>query len=244
MAEALLSIRYTADVIVLRGKDLLLIERGWPPYQGKLALPGGHVDPGETSRSAAARELREETGVHADAEALELLGVWDAPERDPRGRYVTAVYLVHVPADTQAHAGDDAAGAFWVPLHDRQLRDLAFDHSDIVYTVWNRELDRMNAAYERQGRQGRQTYPKEAEGRCPAAHPSDSSGCAGPRAVTVVDRMGGGAEGCEHHAARMLASLTDARVYALPDAESGAALRVFRIAGALPPYVWLQPLQR
>ncbi|MDJ1138577.1 hypothetical protein [Streptomyces iconiensis] len=78
-------------------------------------------------------------------------------------------------------------------------------------------------------------------GRCPAAHPQDPSGCWGPVAVTVVDSSGDGAKGCEHHAARMLASLNEARVHPLPDAPNGAALRTFKAAGALPPYAWLQP---
>jgi hypothetical protein len=35
------AIRYTADVVATTPDGrLLLIERGWPPYQGHLALPG------------------------------------------------------------------------------------------------------------------------------------------------------------------------------------------------------------
>ncbi|MEW2402150.1 NUDIX hydrolase [Streptomyces sp. NPDC046862] len=129
--ETLETIRYTADVICVRDGHVLMIERGWPPHQGKLALPGGHVDPGETSRSAAARELLEETGVQVDAAALTLVGVYDAPDRDPRGRYVTAAYMVTVPEETTARAGDDAAAVHWVPLNDPDIA-LAFDHSQIV----------------------------------------------------------------------------------------------------------------
>ncbi|MCB5170421.1 NUDIX hydrolase [Streptomyces bambusae] len=128
------TIRYTADVVCIRGGDVLVIERGWPPHQGKLALPGGHVDPGETSREAAARELLEETGVHVPLDALVLVGVYDAPERDPRGRYVTAAYAAAVPADTTATAGDDAAGVQWVPLN--APGPLAFDHGQIVSAAW------------------------------------------------------------------------------------------------------------
>ncbi|MEU3508800.1 NUDIX hydrolase [Streptomyces longwoodensis] len=127
------TIRYTADVVCIRGGDVLLIERGWPPHKGQLALPGGHVDPGETSRAAAARELLEETGIDVDPYDLSLLGVYDAPGRDPRGRYVTAAYLVAVPTDITARAGDDAAAVCWVPLD--KARGLAFDHTDIVTTA-------------------------------------------------------------------------------------------------------------
>ncbi|MFJ9620535.1 hypothetical protein [Streptomyces sp. NPDC101181] len=75
-------------------------------------------------------------------------------------------------------------------------------------------------------------------GRCPAAHPEDPSLCTGPVAVTVLDRTQAGADGCEHHAARLLASLDRGRVYALPDAPDGAALRTFKTAATLPPYAW------
>jgi 8-oxo-dGTP diphosphatase len=122
----------TADVVCIRGNEVLLIERGWPPHQGMLALPGGHVDLGETSRAAAARELQEETGVRIDAADLVHVGTYDAPGRDPRGRYVTDAYLVTVPDDTTATAADDAAAVQWVPLPNATSTRLAFDHSTIV----------------------------------------------------------------------------------------------------------------
>ncbi|WP_269858166.1 hypothetical protein [Streptomyces sp. RPT161] len=76
--------------------------------------------------------------------------------------------------------------------------------------------------------------------RCPAAPPEDPTPCGGPVVVTVLDTRNGGAEGCEHHAARLLASLERGRVYALPDAPEGAASRVFRAAGNLRPFEWLR----
>lgn len=131
MPETFETIRYTADVIVVTpDSSILLIERDWDPFEGHWALPGGHVDPGETSRDAAARELLEETGVHVDPAKLRQLGVWDAPGRDPRGRYVTVAYLALVPASTEATAGDDARTARW--WHVRDLPALAFDHADLI----------------------------------------------------------------------------------------------------------------
>ncbi|WP_228990840.1 NUDIX hydrolase [Streptomyces sp. DH8] len=130
MTELVENIRYTADIVCVRGGEVLLIERGWPPHQGALALPGGHVDPGETSRAAAARELAEETGITVHPDDLTLVGVWDTPDRDPRGRYVTAAYLVTVPETTTAHAGDDATAVRWASLN--APGPLAFDHGQIL----------------------------------------------------------------------------------------------------------------
>ncbi|MFD9376105.1 NUDIX domain-containing protein [Streptomyces sp. NPDC059999] len=233
MNETFETIRYTADVVVIRGDQVLVIERGWSPHQGMLALPGGHVDAGETSLTAAVRELLEETGVHVDADALTLVGVYDGVGRDPRGRYVSVAYAVTVPADTIARAGDDAAAVRWVPM--AEPGELAFDHARIVADAWRKQLD---TAY------ARQVETETSGGRCAASHPSDPSPCDGPVAVTIVDRTGAGADGCEHHAARMLASLTGARVYALPDAPQGAATRTHTAAAKLPPYAWRRPLVR
>lgn len=76
-------------------------------------------------------------------------------------------------------------------------------------------------------------------GRCPAAHPEDPTPCDGPPVVTVLDAQNAGAEGCQHHGARLLASLAGARVVALPDAPDGAAIRTFKAADGLRPFPWL-----
>ncbi|MFF9204358.1 NUDIX domain-containing protein [Streptomyces sp. NPDC014986] len=128
MTEA---VRETADVVCVRGSEVLLIQRGWPPYKGKLALPGGYVDEGETPRRAAAREMLEETGVHVPETDLVEVGVFGRPGRDPRGNFVSTAYLVNVPEGTTARAGDDADAVRWVPL--ATAGDLAFDHDQIVH---------------------------------------------------------------------------------------------------------------
>ncbi|CAL9666093.1 hypothetical protein SUDANB145_07167 (plasmid) [Streptomyces sp. enrichment culture] len=74
--------------------------------------------------------------------------------------------------------------------------------------------------------------------RCPAAHPEDPTPCGGPIVVTILDARNAGADGCELHGARLLASLEGGRVYPLPDAPDQAAIRVFRSAGTLRPFAW------
>ncbi|MFF2630878.1 NUDIX domain-containing protein [Kitasatospora griseola] len=126
------TIRYTADVAAVDPEGrVLLIERGKEPHKGLPALPGGHVDAGETALAAAVRELREETGVQVDPADLVFIGVYDEPDRDPRGRYVGVAYLARVPAGTAARAGDDAATVQWAPL-DSPPERLAFDHARIL----------------------------------------------------------------------------------------------------------------
>ena len=124
----------TADVVVLAGAAedarILLIQRGNPPFAGSWALPGGFVEEGEQVAEAAPRELAEETGLRVDAGALELLGVYDTPGRDPRGWTVSVVYIARVPAESTVAGADDASDARWFKLEE--LSELAFDHGVIV----------------------------------------------------------------------------------------------------------------
>ena len=80
--------------------------------------------------------------------------------------------------------------------------------------------------------------------RCPAAHPEDPTPCGGPVVVTVLDARNAGAKGCEHHGARLLASLEGGRVYPLPDAPDGAAIRVFKAADSIHPFCWYEDAPR
>lgn len=130
------AIRLTADVVLFGdfpgGRHVLLIERAWPPFKGRRALPGGHVGRAEETEAAAARELAEETGISVGS--LTYVGAYGAPGRDPRGRYVTFAYAARMPHRIEPTAGDDADRAEWVPL-DRVLTGaapLAFDHARII----------------------------------------------------------------------------------------------------------------
>ncbi|MEW1725204.1 NUDIX hydrolase [Streptomyces sp. NPDC093109] len=131
--ETFETIRYTADIVLLAAGHVLLIERGWDPFEGSWALPGGHVDAGETSLTAARRELAEETGITVPTTALRQVATFDTPGRDPRGRYVTVAYTTTLPQPIQPAAGDDATAARWWPL--TALPPLAFDHADILSAV-------------------------------------------------------------------------------------------------------------
>jgi 8-oxo-dGTP pyrophosphatase MutT (NUDIX family) len=110
-----------ADAMVLAhdtsngGRYLLMVERsdghGW-------ALPGGMLDPNETPRTAAARELAEETGLQLDEVAFTMLAARGVP--DPRAG--ANAWMVTVPAVTEIHVNrlphvvglDDARAAAWV----------------------------------------------------------------------------------------------------------------------------------
>mgnify|MGYP001816367221 CR=1 FL=1 len=123
----------TVDVIVFSVAAgelrVLLIKRKNAPFAGKWALPGGFVEMDESLVAAAARELREETGI-SDI-FLEQLRTFGTPGRDPRMRVISVAYLALTADDSlQHHAGDDAAESGWYSILD--LPELAFDHKEIL----------------------------------------------------------------------------------------------------------------
>jgi len=117
-----------ADAVVFDAQNrLLLIRRKFPPFKGRYALPGGFVEYGETVEAAAARELREETGLKGKSQRL--VGIYSDPKRDPRGHTVSVAFLIQV-GSASPEAGDDAHAAEFVA--DWRSKKLAFDHNKIL----------------------------------------------------------------------------------------------------------------
>eukprot|EP00878_Enallax_costatus_P025799 GHUV01027629.1.p1 GENE.GHUV01027629.1~~GHUV01027629.1.p1 ORF type:complete len:144 (+),score=22.66 GHUV01027629.1:458-889(+) len=66
-AEALSQqVRVGLGVIVKRGDHILLGQRHGSLGEGEWALPGGHLEPGESFEACAMREVAEETGILLD----------------------------------------------------------------------------------------------------------------------------------------------------------------------------------
>jgi 8-oxo-dGTP diphosphatase len=63
----------TCLCLLIRGEYVLLGRKKTGLGAGNITGVGGHVEPGETASQAAARELKEETGVTVDAGALLLM---------------------------------------------------------------------------------------------------------------------------------------------------------------------------
>ena len=100
--------------------EVLLIQRGNAPRLGEWSIPGGRLEWGETTKVAALRELKEETGIEA-----ELVGLIDVVDGIFTSRtngqvtrhYVLIDYVARYVRGTPI-AGDDATQAKFVAVAD------------------------------------------------------------------------------------------------------------------------------
>src|SRR5256714_3307571 len=131
----------TVDVVLFcrEGErlEILLIKRARAPFKGAWAFPGGFVDQDEKLEQAAARELKEETGI--EGVRLEQLGAFGDPSRDPRGHTISIVFVGLLNNRVEAAGSDDADEARW----HSALRPprLAFDHKKILRQALARVTD-------------------------------------------------------------------------------------------------------
>jgi 8-oxo-dGTP diphosphatase len=127
------AVSVAVDLVIFTVREgalqVLLIERGVPPFKGQWALPGGFVLDSETLEEAARRELEEETGLRDVY--LEQLYTFGDPDRDPRGRTIAVAYYALTPP-APLRASTDAANAGWSSA--TRPPKLAFDHSKILKT--------------------------------------------------------------------------------------------------------------
>ena len=107
---------------MVRGEEVVVIVPTRRAADGSrvLALPKGHVDPGETPVEAAAREVREETGVLAEP-VCELGETRYWYRRDGRtiGKAVSFFLFSYVEGDTEDH-DDEVEEVRWLSLREAE----------------------------------------------------------------------------------------------------------------------------
>ncbi|MGE3619479.1 MAG: NUDIX hydrolase [Acidimicrobiia bacterium] len=119
MPEALrLRPEVCVGAVVVSDGRILVVRRGHGPGAGEWSIPGGRVEAGETLAEAVVRELREETGV--EGVCGPLIG-WVERLGDDH-HFVIMDFEVTLLGSDELVAGDDAAEAAWVALHE--LTDL------------------------------------------------------------------------------------------------------------------------
>jgi 8-oxo-dGTP pyrophosphatase MutT (NUDIX family) len=112
----------SAGGVVVRDQQVVVIVPTRRASDGSrvLALPKGHIDPGETPLQAAEREVREETGIVA--ELVRELGetrYWYRRDGQTIPKSVNFYLFSYVSGDTDDH-DDEVEAARWIDLSEAQ----------------------------------------------------------------------------------------------------------------------------
>lgn len=111
---------FSAGGVVVRGEEVVVIVPTRRAADGSrvLALPKGHVDPGETPIQAAEREVREETGIVA--EPVRELGetrYWYRRDGRTIGKSVCFYLFSYIEGNSEDH-DDEVEEVRWISLKD------------------------------------------------------------------------------------------------------------------------------
>lgn len=126
------------DVVPITRHDgrwcVIVTVRALPPYAGRAALPGVLLRPQERLAEAAYRALDTKSGIATES-VLHLMhaGVFDNPDRDPRGPTLSIVHLAVIAA------GSAPDSAIFLPI--AHMGTMPFDHAAIIESVAGTALD-------------------------------------------------------------------------------------------------------
>lgn len=129
-----------ADVLLFRGGKLLILQRAGENmnYTPDWCIPGGHVDEGEDFRTAAQRELFEETGIDVPEDTLMEVGV--AKTKNAEIHY----FMGHVDDESPAFVvvdGEEEIGSMWIdPVTELEDYDFIFDMKDNIKKILGLEV--------------------------------------------------------------------------------------------------------
>ncbi|MBW8333524.1 MAG: NUDIX hydrolase [Prolixibacteraceae bacterium] len=120
------------DCVILGYQDeeikLLLYPRSFEPYKGNWSLLGGFVQDNESADEAAARILKQTTGL--EQIFLEQVASFSEPNRDPEARVISLAYYALIRIDLHDEEKVKENGAYWIPI--RKLPNLIFDHQEML----------------------------------------------------------------------------------------------------------------
>lgn len=107
--------------------EVILAKRVFEPFLGEAALPGVLLSPNERLAEAAVRALKTKAGIGEESiRCITGTGVFDNPDRDPRGPTLSIVHAVIL--DPESVVLSD--GASRVPA--AEVKGLPFDHDAII----------------------------------------------------------------------------------------------------------------
>jgi 8-oxo-dGTP diphosphatase len=122
--------RVGVGVVLIDDDRILLIQRGREPQRGMWAVPGGKVRHGEPMRTAAKREVLEETGLEVEVE--DAIWVGEVIEGD---HHLVIIDFAGSLVGGDLRAADDADDARWVPLDEAKDYPLTPTMYDLIDTL-------------------------------------------------------------------------------------------------------------
>lgn len=127
------------SAVVVRHGRILMVRRRNAPNKGRLALPGGKMEMGETLFDAAVRELEEETGIQASPiEVITAIDVMHSDEGKLLAHFVIIVIRMAWRGGIEA-AADDATELRWMDA--ASLEQAGDDVSETAAGVASRVLE-------------------------------------------------------------------------------------------------------
>lgn len=114
----------TTIIPILPDGRIVLIQRR---DTGQWGLPGGLVDWGEELLSTAQRELKEETGLNF-LKIQRLVGVYSAPDRDPRMHSISIVIAAQVEGEVKTEDSLEVMDVKAFTREELPLGNLSHDH--------------------------------------------------------------------------------------------------------------------
>lgn len=106
--------------------EVLFIRRAKEPAKGKLALPGGFVDAGETAEEAVRREIREEVGLEMDSIAYLDSQPNEYPYKEVAYPVLDLFFVGRAKAAETAAALDGVESYCWLRPETVAAEDIAF----------------------------------------------------------------------------------------------------------------------
>lgn len=160
--------KVAVDIVIFTVKDnalkAILIQMKKSPFSGMWAFPGGLIDSKESLDDAAVRELREKTGIVANARPerfipnkvegsrgvyLEQLYTFGDLRRDPLGRVISVAYFALINSENvELKTTAKYSNIGWFDI--RKFPKLAYDHQEVAKYAHQRlrwKLEYTNVAY-------------------------------------------------------------------------------------------------
>ena len=124
-----------ADVLLYRGNKLLILQRAGDEgeHTDKWCIPGGHVEVDEDFRTAAARELYEETGIDLSADSLIEAAVYTTD--DIEIHYFIGNISIEAPTTILVDSEEEIGSAWIDPTTEIDDYDFIFDMKENIKKI-------------------------------------------------------------------------------------------------------------